>query len=254
MDSDRFNINENRKHKEKHKMIDKKGIEAIAFDFGGTLDSPFKHWFTIYLEAYSKVLDTTVEKEQLLDAYIKTEQMLEREGLIASDFDLYQTQLTKTNLQVEFLVEEDILPISSPQECAEEVANYVTYYATKWAQKSKPVLEYLKSKYRLFVVSNYYGNLESVLEGLSLTSYFSSLTDSTVANLRKPDPALWQLAIDQEELQPENVLVVGDSLKNDILPALSIGCQAIHGVENIQTENTDGVIEITHLKQLLEIL
>ncbi|MDD2646254.1 MAG: HAD family hydrolase, partial [Bacteroides sp.] len=72
-------------------MIDKKGIEAIAFDFGGTLDSPFKHWFTIYLEAYSKVLDTTVEKEQLLDAYIKTEQMLEREGLIASDFDLYQT-------------------------------------------------------------------------------------------------------------------------------------------------------------------
>ena len=33
MDSDRFNINENRKHKEKHKMIDKKGIEEFVYKF-----------------------------------------------------------------------------------------------------------------------------------------------------------------------------------------------------------------------------
>ena len=235
-------------------MIDKKRIKAIAFDFGGTLDSPFRHWFSIYLEAYSRVLNTEVEKDQLLNAYIKTEQTLEADGLIASDFDLYQTQLTKPNLQVEFLVEEELLPILSPQESAEEVAKCVTRYAKKWANNSKQVLPYLYDKYKLFVVSNYYGNLHAVLEDLTLRSYFSSVTDSTLEGVRKPTPDLWQLAIDKEGLSPDDVLVVGDSLKNDILPALHIGCQVIHGVEHLQAENTEGVLEVTNLKQLLEIL
>lgn len=235
-------------------MIDKKKIKAIAFDFGGTLDSPFRHWFSIYLEAYSRVLKTQVEKDQLLTAYIKTEQTLESDGLIASNFDLYQTQLTKTNLQVEFLVKEEVLPIISPQESAEEVAKCVTRYATKWTNNSKQVLDYLYDKYKLFVVSNYYGNLNTVLEDLSLRSYFSSVTDSTVEGVRKPDPEIWQIAINKEELLPENVLVVGDSLKNDILPALHIGCPVIHGVEHLQAENTEGVLEVTNLKQLIEIL
>ncbi len=235
-------------------MIDKNRIKAIAFDFGGTLDSPFKHWFTIYLKAYNQFFETPIEGKDFLDAYIKTEQTLEQEGLIASHFDMYQTQLTKINLQVEFLLEGDLFPISSPEECAEEVAQCVTKYAEKWASKSREVLEDLQDKYRMFVVSNYYGNLEAVLEGLSLLSYFSSYTDSTIENIRKPDPALWQLAIERENLLPENVLVVGDSLKNDILPALHIGCQTIHGVEKLQDYNEDGILEITNLNQLLEIL
>ncbi|MDE6812208.1 MAG: HAD-IA family hydrolase, partial [Duncaniella sp.] len=40
----------------------------------------------------------------------------------------------------------------------------------------------------------------------------------------KPDPASFQLGVDALGLSPSDVLVVGDSMSKDILPASSIGC------------------------------
>ena len=89
------------------------------------------------------------------------------------------------------------------------------------------MLAKLKEKYTLFVVSNYYGNLKAVLQSMGVADLFHSITDSTIAGIRKPDPALWKLAIDQEGFLPEEVIVVGDSQKNDVNPALSLGCHVV---------------------------
>ena len=42
--------------------------------------------------------------------------------------------------------------------------------------------------------------------------------------VRKPDPAIFMLGVVALGLEPRQVLVVGDSLRKDILPARSIGC------------------------------
>lgn len=37
-------------------MIHTEKVKALAFDFGGTLDSPFMHWMKIYLKLYGEEL------------------------------------------------------------------------------------------------------------------------------------------------------------------------------------------------------
>ena len=48
---------------------------------------------------------------------------------------------------------------------------------------------------------------------------------SAVVGIRKPDPRIFRLGVDALGLPPKEILVVGDSLKKDILPAESIGCR-----------------------------
>ena len=43
-------------------MIDTKIVKAIAFDFGGTLDSPFLHWMDIYIKLYNQEFDLNLIK------------------------------------------------------------------------------------------------------------------------------------------------------------------------------------------------
>ncbi|MGN1252333.1 MAG: HAD family hydrolase, partial [Muribaculaceae bacterium] len=54
--------------------------------------------------------------------------------------------------------------------------------------------------------------------------YFKGVIESAVVGVRKPDPAIFMLGVVALGLKPEEVLVVGDSLRKDILPARSIGC------------------------------
>ena len=45
--------------------------------------------------------------------------------------------------------------------------------------------------------------------------------------VRKPDSAIFELGVKALKLNPEEVLVVGDSIKNDIDPAKKLGCQTL---------------------------
>ena len=74
------------------------------------------------------------------------------------------------------------------------------------------------------LVSNFYGNIGAVLADFGLDHLFRAVIESAVVGVRKPDPRIFMLGVDALGLQPREVLVVGDSLKKDILPAESIGC------------------------------
>ena len=90
--------------------------------------------------------------------------------------------------------------------------------------KDFPVLEALYARYPMVLVSNFYGNVESVLADFDLRRYFRDIIESAVVGVRKPDPKIFQLGVDALGLKPEEVLVIGDSYKKDIVPAESIGC------------------------------
>ena len=48
-----------------------------------------------------------------------------------------------------------------------------------------------------------------------------------MVGVRKPDPAIFRLGVEALGLKPEEVLVVGDSYRKDIVPAESIGCHVL---------------------------
>lgn len=237
-------------------MIDTKRIKAIAFDFGGTLDSPFLHWMEIYLRLYTEELHLPLTAENFRDSYIYAERMMERRQLVGFSHSLLETQSFKTHLQFENLIERGVLleSLENSEQLPLAAAQLVTDFSAKYVKESQPVLASLAKRYSLLLVSNYYGNLKKVVTDLGIAPYFVSLTDSTIEGLRKPDSALWKLAIDREGYLPEEVLVVGDSMKNDILPGLSLGCPVIQGCPLLPEKQPAGVTCITSLNELLSIL
>ena len=79
----------------------------------------------------------------------------------------------------------------------------------------------------MVLVSNFYGNVESVLSDFDVRKYFGTIVESAVVGVRKPDPKIFALGVEALGLKPEEVLVIGDSYKKDIVPAESLGCKVL---------------------------
>ncbi len=236
-------------------MIDKSKIKVIAFDFGGTLDSPFLHWMDIYLYLYTAKLNLPLTRENFRDSYVYAEQMMERLNLVQPFHSLLETQIFKTALQFSHLIEKEVLAdtLENREEIPLQAARLATEYSADYVAAAYSVLAELQKKYVLLLVSNYYGNISKIVDDFGIASLFKSITDSTIAGVRKPDSALWRLAIEGAGFKPEEVLIVGDSMKNDILPGISLGCQVIQGCPKSK-EKPEGITYVTELGQLLSLL
>jgi len=76
------------------------------------------------------------------------------------------------------------------------------------------------------VLSNFNNNLRDLLSNL-FGNVFTDIIVSEEVNVRKPDTAFYQHAIDKIGLHPSEILYVGDSIKLDIIPAGKMGLNPI---------------------------
>jgi putative hydrolase of the HAD superfamily len=90
-------------------------------------------------------------------------------------------------------------------------------------EANAPLLRRLATRYRLGIVSNFYGNLATVCEEVGLRPYFTTLVDSAVVGFRKPQPEIFHQALAQLGLEPAAALFVGDSLGRDMAGACGVG-------------------------------
>lgn len=91
------------------------------------------------------------------------------------------------------------------------------------------VLQTLRSKgYKLAIISNLIGEDEIPmwLEEDGLKPYFDAVILSSVCHIRKPDPAIYQMACDEMGLRPEECVSVADNLDRDITGAKAAGVGA----------------------------
>ncbi|MDE2237671.1 MAG: HAD family hydrolase, partial [Elusimicrobia bacterium] len=90
-------------------------------------------------------------------------------------------------------------------------------------ERNRPLLARLKSRYRLGIVSNFYGNLQSVLASEDLAGYFDAVADSGVVGRVKPDREIFLHAARALGLTPADCLMVGDSVPRDMKGAEGLG-------------------------------
>lgn len=106
-------------------------------------------------------------------------------------------------------------------------------------------------------MSNFYGNLQTVLHEFRLDGLFLDVIESAVVGLRKPDPQIFSLGVKVLGLLPREVAVVGDSISKDILPARQAGCQTIwyRGEQWTEEEIPDGIADraIKDLNDLVHV-
>ncbi|MFX1515922.1 MAG: HAD family hydrolase [Promethearchaeota archaeon] len=128
-------------------------------------------------------------------------------------------------------------------------------------QGARELLGSLKPKYELGLISNWDETLRDILENLGILEYFDSITISGEIGISKPDPEIFQSALeDFPDVKPKESVYVGDDYSTDIIPAQQMnifsilfdkGPSGMHG-RPFQTETK--CIKINELMELLKIL
>jgi HAD superfamily hydrolase (TIGR01662 family) len=89
------------------------------------------------------------------------------------------------------------------------------------------VLASLAGRYKLGVIANQSPGTASRLERYGLLRYIEVVCASAEAGFEKPDIRLFRLALEEAGCSPEQAVMVGDRIDNDIVPAKRIGMKAV---------------------------
>ena len=226
-------------------------LKGYIFDYGGTLDTGGQHWGKMIWHAYEH-LQVPVSETDFRDAYVHAERTLGKNPIIQPDFTFYKTLETKIRLQLEYLQTSYITPLTS---YILPLTSHLYEATVAETSKSREVLLSLKKQYPMVLVSNFYGNIATVLKEFKLDGIFDTIIESAVVGVRKPDPQIFTLGVEALGMQPDEVVVVGDSMDKDIIPASKAGCHTVwfkgEGWTNDPVDESPAGKVITDLTQLL---
>ena len=166
-----------------------------------------------------------IDKETFRTAYVEGERALARERIILPQDNFHTLLHKKVAIELSYLPDQ-------PDEATrlrwtDEIAAYCDAAARSCIDEARPMLDELHKLYPMMLVSNFYGNIDEVLRDYGIRHLFKGIIESAVVGIRKPNPTLFRLGVDALELPPEQVLVVGDSLRKDIEPAEQLGCHVL---------------------------
>lgn len=234
-------------------------IQGVIFDYGGTIDTNSRHWAEVLWEKYRE-LQVPVDKPVFREAYVHGERTLARQPLVKPEDNFYDVLRIKTRVQMDWLVENGILPCEKAvaENYASRIADACYAYVLEVLKRTRPVVKTLSEHYKLVLVSNFYGNIQAVLKDFGLDGFFSRIVESSVVGVRKPDPAIYRLGVEAMGLPAGQVLVVGDSFSKDVVPAKKVGCKVAwlkgEGWGNEEIDDSLPDVVITDLPDLLPYL
>ena len=117
------------------------------------------------------------------------------------------------------------------------------------------ILEYLKEKYTLHIITNGFDEIQSKkMINSKIHQYFDKVITSESVGVKKPNPKVFIYALELAKANKENSIMIGDNLEADINGALKVGMKAIHCNFENEIVNSDGFISITSLLEIKQYL
>ncbi len=98
------------------------------------------------------------------------------------------------------------------------------------------LLEYLKPNYHLHIITNGFQEAQDKkMVQSKISNYFKTVTNSEIAGVKKPNPIIFDFALNRAFADKKTSVMIGDNIEADVLGALNFGMDAIcfnyHGVE-----------------------
>ena len=118
------------------------------------------------------------------------------------------------------------------------------------------LLEYLRPKYRMFILSNGFKELQSrKMHSAGIDKYFDGLILSEDIGVNKPNRELYDYALQKTGSTLEESLMIGDMFETDIAGAANIGMEQIYyNPKGKQGHPFVPTYEVKHLLEIKEIL
>ncbi len=202
-------------------------VSTLLFDFGGTLDLPAAHWLDRFLRHYGDA-GINLTRDELDLAYAHATRRGYQAGERIYGYGLRQLLEELVDWQIDYLLEH--LPDRVPPSIRAAAARIVERFCAESAagyEQSRTALAALAPRFRIGVVSNFYGNLEAVLKEAGLLPFVAAAVDSSRVGAFKPDPAIYRAALSRLHAPPEATVMVGDSLSKDCAPAQRLGLRTV---------------------------
>ena len=113
-------------------------------------------------------------------------------------------------------------------------------------------LQYLSSKYPLYLISNGFKESQAVkISNTDIGKYFKGIIVSEDVGCNKPDKAIFQYAVDLAGTTAAESMMIGDSLEADVYGALNFGMDAIYFNPLNAPKPDDVPLQISDLKELV---
>jgi putative hydrolase of the HAD superfamily len=117
------------------------------------------------------------------------------------------------------------------------------------------VLEYLKPKYELHIITNGFDEVQHTkMASSGLDLYFEQHITSEAAGAKKPSRIVFDYAAEKAGSTSSNSIMIGDHFEADIEGALNVGWKAVFYEPTQPKKVGEDYLHIHHLKELLEIL
>lgn len=220
-----------------------KEIKAILFDSGRVLNGPYTgHWFITpnFWKYVNKSTFDSLDKSKIVSAFTKADEYIIAQKLMITKeeeyqyfkkfYEIFSSQLPELKLNNEAIenIAKDL--VFNPQK-------YVFY------DDALAVIPKLKGKYKLAIVSDAWPSLLDVYEENNMTSYFDCIVISSFLGTSKPDIKMYNTALKELNVKPEEALFIDDSLKN-CMGALEIGINTVLLCRNKQAYITHKIKSI----------
>ena len=88
-------------------------------------------------------------------------------------------------------------------------------------------LEILNKKYRIGVIANQSLGTKSRLEKWGIMKYIDLVIASAEEGVSKPNPKIFEIALQRAKCEANKAIMIGDRIDNDIMPAKKMGMRTI---------------------------
>lgn len=122
-----------------------------------------------------------------------------------------------------------------------------------------PCLEQLSKRYKIGIIANQALGTVERLQQHGILQFIDLVIASAEEGVAKPDPRIFQIALERSGCKPENAVMIGDRIDNDIEPAKRMGMKTIWikqgfgGLWNICKEDEAPDNIVNDLAELLEL-
>lgn len=229
---------------------------ALLLDYGGTLDNGGAHWFRTIRNVLAD-LGVELDDDTFGRAFIYAERQMTLVRLVEPWFTFLDLMTVKMQLELRWLSVAGHVDPAKARPLALEAARRCDAHARRCAAEAAEVLERLHSLCPMVVVSNFYGNLDTVMRHLDLRRFFTGIVESATVGIRKPDPRMWAIGAICAGSDPSSAVAVGDNFTKDVCSALDAGCGAVWlrgpsmpGTDNASTAPSGRFEMITSLGEL----
>ena len=148
-----------------------------------------------------------------------------------------------------------------------EIAKQLGIELPKWESQyeklytdSEDCLKRLSRNYEIGIIANQPLGTSERLEDLGVRKYIDLIIASAEEGVSKPDRRIFEIALERSGCKPENAVMIGDRIDNDIVPAKQLGMKTIwikQGFGSLWTvmdESEKADIEVNNLSDILNYL